>query len=128
MRFPILRARWVLPLLVLFGGTAGRSYLELTDDKLVARFGWLSHYTFPVADIESAGRRSWPLIGGLGWRTNFMGYLGLIGSYSNIVELRFKRRQRLWMLLPMRCDRLAVSLRDPNVFLDALADAGVAVH
>lgn len=58
MRFPILRARWAVPLLVLLGATAGRSYVELTGDRLVARFGWLSHYTFPLADIESAARRS----------------------------------------------------------------------
>jgi hypothetical protein len=125
MRFPILRARWVLPLVVLFGATAGRSYVELTGDRLVARFGWLSHYTFPLADIESASRRSWPWFYGVGWRTSFLGVLGLIGSLDNVVEMRLKHRRWLWMLLPLPCDRLAVSLEDPQAFLEALAKAGV---
>jgi len=124
MRFPIRRTFWAVPLLLLFGATAGRSYVELTGDRLVARFGWLAHYTFPLAGIESAGRRSWPLIGGLGWRTTFLGTIGLIGSYRNVVEVRFKRRRWLWMLLPLPCNRLAVSLKDPGAFLDALAKAG----
>jgi hypothetical protein len=124
MRFPIRRVRWAVPLLVLFGATAGRSYVELADDRLVARFGWLFQYTFPIADIEGAARRSWPWFYGIGWRTSFRGTVGLIGSYDNVVEIRFKRRRRLWMLLPVPCDRLAVSLEDPEAFLDALAQAG----
>ena len=128
MRFPIRRVRWAVPLLSLFGATAGRSYVELTEDKLVARFGWLSHYTFPIADIESAARRSWPWFQGIGWRTSFRGTLGLIGSYDNVVEVRFKRRRSLWMVLPLPCDRLAISLRDPDAFLEALAKAGGGTH
>ena len=125
MRFPIRRARWAVPLLVLFGATAGRSYVELTGDRLVARFGWLSHYTFPIADIESAARRSWPWFYGIGWRTSFRGTVGLIGSLDNVVEMRFRRRRWLWMLLPLPCDRLAISLEDPEAFLEALAKASV---
>jgi hypothetical protein len=127
-RFPIQRDPWWAPLLLLFGGTAGRSYVELADDRLVARFGWLFHHSFPLADIEGAGRRSWPLLYGIGWKSNLFGVIGLTGSYRNVVELRFKRRRWLWMVLPSSCNRLAVSLEDPEAFLEALARAGVPVN
>jgi hypothetical protein len=126
-RFPIRQSPWWVPLLFLFGATPGRSYVELADDRLVARFGWLFHRSFPLADIEGAGRRSWPLLYGIGWRSSLFGVIGLIGSYRNVVEVRFKRRRWVWMLLPLPCNRLAVSLEDPEAFLEALAKVGVPV-
>jgi len=126
-RFPIRRSPWWVLLLLLFGATPGRSYVELADDRLVARFGWLFDYSFPLAGIEGAGRRSWPLLYGIGWRTNLFGVIGLIGSRGNVVEVRLKRRRWVWMLLPLSCNRLAVSLKDPEAFLEALGKVGVPV-
>jgi hypothetical protein len=57
--FPIRRSPWWVLLLLLFGATPGRSHVELADDRLVARFGWLFHHRFPLASIEGPG-------GGLG--------------------------------------------------------------
>jgi hypothetical protein len=127
MRFPILRSPLWGPLLALFGGTSGRSYVELASDKLVARFGWLFHRSFPLTDIEGCGRRSWPWLYGVGWRTNLIGVIGLIGSYQNVVEVRLKRRRWIWMILPLSCNRLAVTLEDPEAFLEAIAKLGVPV-
>jgi hypothetical protein len=126
-RFPIRRDPWWAPLLLLFGGTPGRSYVELADGRLVAHFGWLFHYSFPLADIERAGKRSWPLLYGIGWRSNLIGLIGLIGSHQNVVEMRFKRRRWIWLLLPFPCNRLAVSMEDPEAFLEALGKVGVPV-
>jgi len=126
-RFPILRSSWWAPLLSLFGATPERSYVELADGRLVARFGWLFNYSFPLADIEGAGPRSWPLLHGVGWRSNLFGVIGLIGARENVVEVRLKQRRWVWMLLPLSCNRLAVSLEDPAAFLEALARAGVPV-
>ena len=61
-RFPIRRSPWWATLLLLFGATPGPSYVELAGDRLVARFGWLFNYSFPLADIEGAEMRSWPLV------------------------------------------------------------------
>ena len=122
-RFPIRRGLLWRPLLLLFGATAGRSYVELTVGRLAARFGWLFRYSFRLGEIEGAARRSWPLLGGIGWRTNLVGVIGLIGSRAGVVEVRFRQRRWLWMLLPLPCDRLDVSLEDPEAFLEALHKA-----
>lgn len=126
-RFPIRRDPWWVPLLVPYGATSGRSYVELADDQLVARFGWLFDYSFPLAGIEGAGPRSWPWLYGIGWKSNVFGVIGLIGSYRNVVEVRLKRRRWIWMLLPWSCNRLAVSMEDPEAFLEALGKVGVPV-
>jgi len=126
-RFPIRRSPWWATLLLLFGATPGRSYVELAGDRLVARFGWLFNYSFPLADIEEAEMRSWPLVYGIGWRTNLSGVIGLIGSGGNVVEVRLRRGRWVWMVLPLPCNRLAVSLEDPEAFLEALAKVGVPV-
>ena len=122
-RFPIRRSPLWRPLLLLFGATAGRSHVELAEGRLVARFGWLFNHSFPLSDIEGAARRSWPLLYGIGWRSNLFGVIGLIGSRAGVVELRLRRRRWLWMLLPLPCNRLAVSLEDPGEFLEALDKA-----
>jgi hypothetical protein len=127
IRFPILRSPQAAALLRIFGATPERSYVELTDASLTARFGWLFNHSFPLADIEGAGRRSWPLLYGVGWRSNLFGVIGLIGARENVVEVRLERRRWVWMLLPLSCNRLAVSLEDPEALLDALAKAGVPV-
>jgi hypothetical protein len=122
-RFPIQRGSLWRPLLLLFGATADRSYVELAGNRLTARFGWLFRYSFPLHDIERAARTSWPWLGGIGWRSNLVGGIGLIGARAGVVEIRFRRRRWLWMLLPLPCDRLAVSLQDPEAFLEALHKA-----
>jgi hypothetical protein len=113
------------PLLLLFGGTRGRSYLEIGSEALTARFGWAFHYRFPLGDIEAAtliGRPPWYLYS-IGWRSDLRGGIGLIGAYKNLVEIRFRRRRWVWMLLPLPCKRLVASLEEPQAFLDALARA-----
>jgi hypothetical protein len=122
-RFAIRRGTLWRPLLLLFGATAGRSYVELAEDRLAARFGWLFRHSFPLSDVEGAARTSWPWLGGIGWRSNLVGGIGLIGSRAGVVEIHLRRRRWLWMLLPLPCNRLAVSLEQPEQFLEALGKA-----
>ncbi len=123
MRFPILLSPFWRPLLLPFGGTPTRSYVELEDGALHVRFGWLFDHRFPLSQVEAASPSHWPLLGGIGWRTNFRGTVGLIGTYVNVVEIRFKERQRLRMLLPTSCERLYLSLTEPRDFIAALGQA-----
>ena len=126
MRFPILMSPLWRPLLLPFGGTSQRSYAELEDGVLHVRFGWLFDHRFPLDQVEAASPSHWPLLGGIGWRTNFRGTVGLIGTYVNVVEIRFKERQRLRMLLPTSCERLYLSLQQPHDFIAALGEATAA--
>ena len=124
MRFPILMSPMWRPLLLPFGGTPERSYVELEDGELHVRFGWLFDQRFPLSAIEGASPSHWSVWAGIGWRTNFRGTVGLIGTYVNIVEVRFREPQRVRMLLPFACRRLYVSLEEPREFINALRDAG----
>jgi hypothetical protein len=63
------------PLLLLFGGTRGRSYLEIGSETLTARFGWAFRYRFPLSDIEDATlvrRLPWYSYS-IGWRSDLRG-------------------------------------------------------
>ena len=123
MRFPILMSPMWRPLLLPFGGTPERSYAAIEDGELHVRFGWLFDQRFPLSTVEGASPSHWSVWAGIGWRTNFRGTVGLIGTYVNIVEVRFREPQRVRMVLPFACRRLFVSLEEPREFINALRDA-----
>ena len=124
------------------GATKRRRYLELTGDGLVARYGWLLHHRFPVADIEEAALLStagpvgvgWSLFGAGGWygvtvyskRGGGPGVVGLAFAKSGLVGVRIKKPVRVRIMgLPMSCGTLVASLDGPVAFLEALAQLGV---
>ncbi len=123
MRCPILISPLWRPLLLPFGGTPGRAFAEVEDGQLHVRMGWLFDHRFPLAQVEAASPSHWPVWAGVGWRTSFRGTVGLIGTYVNIVEVRFKEPQRVRMLVPMTCRRLYLSLDEPRDFVAALRQA-----
>jgi hypothetical protein len=110
---------WRLPLLA-GGAFPANSYAELTGRGLRLRFGCPFDRTIPYDEIKDVFTRSWPLLYGIGWRSNLRGVIGLIGSYENVVEVRLKRRTRAWLVFP--CDRIGVSLEDPAGFIAALRE------
>src|SRR3989304_4639725 len=126
MRFPILMSPLWRPLLLPFGGTHQRSYVEFEDGALHVRFGWLFDHRFPLSEVEAASPSHWPIWAGIGWGAHTPAPARLIGTYVNIVEVRFKEPQRLRMLLPSRCERLYLSLEEPRDFIAALAKATAA--
>jgi hypothetical protein len=120
MRFPILVSPLWRPFLLPFGGSRDRSYVEIEDGTVRVRFGWLFDHRFPLDEVEGASPSHWPVWAGIGWRTNLAGTVGLVGTYVNVVEVRFKKPQRVRMLIPTRCQRLYVSLEEPREFMSAL--------
>src|SRR3972149_6619848 len=83
-------------------------------------------FSIPLSAIEGASPSHWSVWAGIGWRTNSRATVGLIGTYVNIVEVRFREPQRVRMVLPFACRRLYVSLEEPREFIAALRDAGAA--
>jgi hypothetical protein len=129
MRFQIrIDPIWRAPLL-LGGATRNNSHVELTDAGVRFRFGLLFDRLVPYDEIKAVFGRSWPLLYGIGWRSNLRGVIGLTGSYHDVVEVRLKRRiGRAWGVFPV--DRICVSLEEPERFVYELDQrlAGPPVH
>lgn len=127
MRFAMRLNPLVRPLLLALGGTAERSYVEVTADTVRFRFGWGFDATVPRAAIAGTERGGWPWWGGLGWRLGFGGEVGLIGSLNGVVAVVLRQPLRLRFLsFPLRCRRIYVSLEAPEAFLVALAEGAPA--
>lgn len=118
MRFPMRIDPIWRPLLLVGAATRENSFVEVADESVTFHFGLLFRRSVPRSDIVSAATRHWPLWFGVGWRSNLRGVIGLIGSYEGVVEVKLGKRTRAWAVFP--CDRIAVSLEDPNGFLAAL--------
>ena len=119
-RFPVLiRGRW-WPLLIPFGVTQERAFVQVGERELRVCFGPLFDYRFPLEAVETVAPSRWPLWAGIGPRVDFRGTVAFVGAYENTVEVRFKERQRVRMVVPLPCDRLFLSLEDPEAFIAAL--------
>jgi hypothetical protein len=126
MRFPILVSPIWRPFLLIAGVSPERAYVDIDDGVLYVRFGLFRHQ-FPLSHVESAAKADWPLWGGIGWRATWLGTVGIIGTYVNVVRLQFKERQRVQaLMLPVPCDRLSLSMENPRAFLAALSEFGVS--
>jgi hypothetical protein len=116
MRFQIRIDSIWRALLLLGGATRDNSHVELTDAGVRFRFGLLFDRLIPYEDVKAVFARSWPLLYGIGWRSNLRGVIGLIGSYHDVVEVRLKKRgPRAWAVFPV--DRVGVSLEEPERFI-----------
>ena len=112
MRFPIRMDPVWRPALLAGGATPGRSYVDVSADEVLFRFGFWFRQSIPRSEIVSVTVRSWPVWYGVGWRSNLRGVIGLIGSYQGVVEVKLRNRTRAWGVFP--CDRIAVSVADPG--------------
>ena len=120
MRTGIHRSNWVKPLLWLFGGSNARSFVEIDGDTLHVRFGFLFDEKIPLANIVEAERQDWPLFAGLGWRTNLIDSIAVVGSYSNVVRLKLSPRIRMRVLFSVPAESLYVSVDDPDAFISEI--------
>lgn len=118
-RFQIRIDPWWQPLLLAGGATRDGSYVQLEQGRVKLQFGWLFSHEISLSDIESVQEMSWPVWYGVGLRTDFVDLVGLVGSHQGVVELRLRSPLRVWGLL--RCRRLAVSLEEPQRFVEAMA-------
>jgi hypothetical protein len=126
MHFPILVSPIWRPLLLFVGVSPERAYAEIDEGMLHIRFGIFRH-EFPLSEIESAGKEDWPYWGGIGWRANWLGTIGIIGTYVNVVRLQFKERQLVDALfVPVPCNSLSLSMENPRSFIAALSEFGVS--
>ncbi len=112
------------PLLWPFGAAEPSSFVEVDEKRVRFKFGYLFDRSVLREEIERAYRRDWPIWMGVGWRSNLRGVIGLIGSTRGVAEIQLRSRSRAWRVFP--CDRIAVSLLDPDGFVAALQPRDVA--
>jgi hypothetical protein len=104
-----------------FGGTASRSYVDIGAGGLRIKYG-LFEMQIAFDEIVSVRPGRWPWWGGLGWRSNLVGRIGLVASYRGIVDIQL--RSRRWVVLlvfPLPCRLVTVSLEDPEGFVAAVS-------
>lgn len=118
--FRILTSPLWTPFLWPLGVTQRQAYAQLHEGKLHVHFGRVFDAEFPLDEVEGAELARWPLWAGIGPRTDFRGNVGLIGTYVNVVEVRFKEPQRVRLLFPVTCRKLYVSMEEPHAFIEAL--------
>lgn len=124
MRYPIRLNRVFLPVLAPFGGTPGRSYVEVREGAIRFRFGWAFDQVIPRTEIVSVQRLSWPWWGGIGWRAAGR-TVGLIGASGMVVAVQLRTPRWAWLaVIPWRYSRIAVSLEDPDGFIGGMKDEG----
>jgi len=107
------------PVVLVGGATRENSYVEFDDHDVTFCFGMLFSHTIQRSNIANVKRREWPIWLGVGWRTDFLNSVGLIGSFSNVVEIELKEPITFWRFA--RCTRLAISLEQPDEFVAALS-------
>lgn len=122
-RFQMRLDSWWQPVLLVGGATHENSHVDLRESDVRLRFGYLFDQTLALNDIESVQEITWPWWQGVGWHTNLLGNLGLIGSYRGVVELKLREPRHRWGVFRYR--RLAVSLEEPQRFVEAIAKAAL---
>lgn len=123
-RFQMQIDRIWAPAVLVGGATHSNSYVEVTPEAVTFHFGYLFNHTASRDDIREVKARSWPWWMGIGWRSNLRGLVAIVGSYRNVVEVSFESRSRAWGILPM--NRIAISVEDPEGFIEALKPAASA--
>jgi len=115
LRFPIRRDFNQL-LLGIFGCAARNSYVDVTNDAIHFKFGWGFDEVIPRDEIATLGPSQDPWLSGIGGNR-----IALLGSNTGVVEvgLAHPRRMRVFVV-PVRLQRIAVSLEDPDAFTHAL--------
>jgi hypothetical protein len=124
MTYTISRSPFWRWLLALFGATEGRSQVRLHPDALDVQCGPF-HERIALGDLEevAVAHRQLPWWRySLGWRTDLLGRVALVGAPANLVRLTLASRRwvRLFPGVRVPCRELLVSLEAPDDFVRAV--------
>ena len=108
---------------------APTSFTAISETGTRIRFGGFVDTVVSNQNIAGARLRRWPLLGGLGVRTNFRGDVALATAWGECVELVFRTPVRVWLvprLIPIQAQRLVLSLRNPAKVVERFGAPGDA--
>jgi hypothetical protein len=111
---------WRLPLLII-GATQARSKAVLGEETVDLAFG-IAKVSIPYSNIHDLRQRSWSVMLSVGIKIAGDKTLGLIGSRQGVVQIALKEptvRGVLFMRWPRN---IAVSMGDPNGFIEAVQE------
>ena len=97
-----------------------RAFVDVDSDEIKIQFGYVSA-TIPYSNISEVEPRKWPILYGIGLRIGKDRTIGYIGSTDGVVGLSLVEPQRLQIgprNLSMECRNIAVSLVDPEAFIE----------
>jgi hypothetical protein len=124
MRFQILRSGGFSWLLRLFGASAAKSFVAVTPSGLHVRFGPFAQ-DIPRAEVQAVSLHAetvpW-FRTGIGWRTDLMGKVALIGAPRNVVRIELNPERKVWLMgIRVTMRELFISLEEPQRFIEATA-------
>jgi len=106
-----------------FGATlrAPTSYVAISDTGTRIRFAGFVDTVVANGNIVGARLMRWPLLGGLGVRTAFLGDVALASAWGEAAELTFREPVRVWLVprvIPVKARRLTLTVRNPEKMVE----------
>jgi hypothetical protein len=86
------------------------------------RLGWLIDREFALADVADVAPDTWPVLGGLGLRSDLRRLVAVVGSYNGIVKVSFRAPQPVRVFIKVGCTQLFLSMKDPTGFIEAVRE------
>jgi hypothetical protein len=108
---------------------APTSFVAITDERMRIRFAGFVDTVIATADVTGARLVRRNILGGIGVRTNFGGDVALVSAWGEVVELTLRKPMRVWLipkLIPLRAERLTLSLRNPQKVVERFGTAPAA--
>jgi hypothetical protein len=100
---------------------APTSFVAITEDRTRIRFGSFVDTVVANSNIAGAEMAKHWLPAGVGVRTNFRGDVALVSTTGEVARLIFRQPIRVWLiprLIPLRAQRLTVSVRNPQKLVE----------
>lgn len=105
---------------------APTSFVAITDERMRIRFAGFVDTVIATDDVMGARLVRRNILGGIGVRTNFSGDVALVSTWGEVVELTLRRPMRVWLiprLIPLKAERLTLSLRNPQKVVERFGAA-----
>lgn len=106
-------------LLPLIGVRKSTAFVELDNEALNIRFGWLRE-RIGLEELSSVEPMKWPFLYGVGLRIAPKKTLGLIGSTQEVVAIKLRAPRQFRVPFKLNVETLAISVESHEQFIEAV--------